>query len=118
LGIWTDDTLDYLPPSILLARDFLRRRNREEWSAEIELMINMHHKIRKYEDDARPLVETLRRADLVDVSLGLVKWGVSKDYIKKVKTAFPNSGFHMRLNQLAISWFFRHPLNPLPFVKW
>ena len=118
LGIWTNDTIDYIPPSILLAKEYLTGRNLEQWINEIELMIEMHHKIRKYEDNNYPLVEVFRRADLVDVSLGLVKWGLPKDYISNIKTTFPNSGFHMRLNQLAVSWFFRHPLNPLPFVKW
>jgi hypothetical protein len=118
LGIWTNDTVDYLPPSILLAKEYLKGRNLEHWFIEIELMIDMHHKFRKYEVNNYPLVEVFRRADLVDVSLGVVKWGLPKDYIRNIKTKFPNSGFHKRLNQLAVRWFFRHPLNPLPFMKW
>ena len=118
LGIWTDHTVDYLPPSIHLAKNYLRKRNLENWIIEIELMIDMHHKFSRYKNNDFPLVEVFRKADLVDVSLGIVKWSLSKDYIRKVKEAFPNSGFHKRLNQLAVNWIFRHPLNPLPFIKW
>ena len=118
LGIWTNGTVDYLPPSIDLANEYLKRRNLEQWSSEIELMIDMHHKIRQIEDNQYSLVETFRRADLVDVSLGLVKWGLPKDYIRNIKTNFPNSGFHKRLLQLALRWFIRHPLNPLPMMRW
>ena len=118
LGIWTNDTVDYLQPSILLAKEYLKRRNIEQWFIEIELIIDMHHKIRKYEDAGHPLVEVFRRADLVDVSLGVIKWGLPADYIKSIKVRFPNSGFHKRLTQLAVRWFLEHPLNPLPFTKW
>jgi small-conductance mechanosensitive channel len=118
LGIWTNDTVDYLQPSIVLAKEYLKRRNLEEWSVEIELMIDMHHKFRKYADDNHPLVELFRRADLVDVSLGIVKFSLSTDYIKNVKIEFPNAGFHKRLIQLTIREFFRNPLKPLPMMKW
>ncbi|HIE02259.1 MAG TPA: HD domain-containing protein [Thiotrichaceae bacterium] len=118
LGIWTDNTVDYLQPSIVLAKEYLKRRNLDEWSVEIELMIDMHHKFRKYADNNHPLVELFRRADLVDVSLGRVKFSLSTDYIGKIKKAFPNSGFHKKLIQLTIRAFFKNPLKPLPMMKW
>lgn len=118
LGIWTNDTLDYLPPSVALAKAYLKQRNRRKWSAEIALMIDLHHKLRPVEKDKPSLVEVFRRADLVDVSLGKVKFGLSKEDVKDVRTAFPNSGFHKRLTQLAVRELFRHPLKPFPFVRW
>jgi len=118
LGIWTNDTVDYLQPSIVLAKEYLKRRHLEEWSVEIELMIDMHHKFRKYADDNHPLVELFRRADLVDVSLGIVKFSLSTDYIKNVKIEFPNAGFHKKLIKLTIREFFRNPLKPLPMMRW
>ena len=118
LGIWTDDTLDYLPPSASAANAYLQGRGLSGWAVEIGLMINLHHKLSKYEDDANPLVELFRRADLVDVSLGMVKFGLSPDIVENVKCMFPNAGFHKRLTQLAAREFFRHPFRPLPFLKW
>jgi hypothetical protein len=48
MEIWTDDTVNYLQPFIGLAKEYLKRRNLEEWSVEIELMIDLHRKFRKY----------------------------------------------------------------------
>lgn len=118
LGIWTDNTVDYLPPSISLAKDYLERKNLLQWSEEIELIIDMHHKLTKYNNKNYPLVELFRRADLVDVSLGAVKWGLSNDCIRDIKAKYPNAGFHDCLNQLFIKAILTSPLNPLPMMKW
>ncbi len=118
LGIWTNDTLDYLPPSVICAKEYLKQRNLEQWSVEIALMIDLHHKLTPVEDDHHPLVEVFRRADLIDVALGTVKFGLPKDDIENVRSKFPNSGFHKRLTQLAVRELFRNPLKPFPFVKW
>ncbi len=118
LGIWSKGTLDYLPPSIDLAKEYLEQNGREAWIPEIELMIDMHHKVRKYSDDRYPLVEVFRKADLVDVSMGSVTAGLSKSYIKDVRDWFPNAGFHKRLGELAWAWFVKHPLSLPPFLKW
>jgi hypothetical protein len=106
LGIWTSHTFDYLPPSVALAKTYLTQNNLQQWSPEIELMIEMHHKLRKYQDERYPLVELFRKGDLVDFSLGIVKCGL------------PNAGFHKRLAQLELSWFPRRLLNPVPVLKW
>src|SRR5215470_290714 len=39
MGIWTDGTWDYLPPSIELARAHLERIGKTEWTPEITSMI-------------------------------------------------------------------------------
>lgn len=90
----------------------------QEWSPEIELMINEHHKLTKYKDDRYPLVEIFRQGDLVDFSLGMFKFGLSMHDIQQVKIQFPNAGFHKRLAQLAGQWFTRHPFTLPPFMKW
>lgn len=118
LGIWSDNTIDYLPPSVALARDYLREQGLEPWSQEIELMIDQHHKFNPYSDGHYPLVEIFRRADLVDFSLGMVKAGVRGSYIRQMKDAFPNAGFHKRLLQLAWQQLKKDPLNPAPMMKW
>ncbi|MNT51129.1 hypothetical protein D3C72_1880800 [compost metagenome] len=81
-------------------------------------MIDMHHKITKYDDDSLPLVEVFRRADLVDVSLGVVTFGISKDLIHQIKEAFPNHSFHKMLCRTSAQWLLKHPLNPIPILKW
>lgn len=118
LGIWSDNTFDYFPPSIVLAEDYLKQNDLEQWIPDISLMIDLHHKLRKYKDEPSPLVEIFRQGDLVDFSLGIVKCGLPGTYIKSVKKQFPNAGFHKRLVKLAGRWFCRHPLNPVPVLKW
>jgi hypothetical protein len=118
LGIWANGTVDYLPPSIALANDYLQRNQLDAWIDEVALMIDMHHKLRAYGDPAYPLVEVFRRGDLVDFSLGVVRFGLPGALVREVKDAFPNAGFHKRLMQLAGGWFSKHPLSPPPFVKW
>ena len=116
LGIWSADTWDYLPPSIDLANRYLERTSREDWQDEISTMIDLHHRIRRCEDGS--LVEIFRRGDLVDFSLGLFKCGIRRDFIRAVKLEFPNAGFHRQLATHACRWTVRHPLNPVPVLKW
>jgi hypothetical protein len=118
LGIWANDTFDYLSPSVALAKVYLEQNKLEAWIPEIELMIDSHHKLRKYQDERYPLVEVFRQGDLVDFSLGIVKCGLPKSYIQSVQNRFPNAGFNKRLVQLELDWFSRHPWNPLPVLKW
>jgi hypothetical protein len=118
IGLWTENTLDYIPPSIPLAMEYLMKNNLESWSEEIELMISEHHKLREYEDTNYPLVEVFRKGDLVDFSLGFVKFGIPEEFINELKVKIPNAGFHKMLLIRATKWFSRHPLNPAPMMKW
>ena len=118
LGIWSGRTFDYLPPSIALAKEYLRKNGLEQWSAEIEAMIDLHHKIRPHHEERHPLIESFRRSDLVDVSLGVVTFGLPRAQVRAIRDRFPNAGFHKRLVTLGAGWFSKHPLNPLPVLKW
>lgn len=115
LGIWTAGTFDYLAPSIVLARDFLQAHGRESWSDDVALMIDQHHKLRSRPE---PLVEAFRRADLIDVSWGTVKFGLPRDSVYEVQRAFPDAGFHALLLKLGAKWFAKHPLRPIPVLRW
>jgi len=118
IGIWIEDTVDYIPPSIPPTMEYLKNRNLDAWSEEIKLMITEHHKIREYKDTTYPLVELFRKGDLVDFSFGIFKFNISKTYLKEVKAKFPNSDFHKNLGKRAARWFLKHPLNPAPMMKW
>ena len=118
LGIWSDCTVDYLPPSIARARAYLQEQALDRWLADVMPMIAFHHQVTAHHDDARPLIEIFRRADLVDVSLGLVRFGLPRSFVSRVRAQFPNAGFHQRLLRLAATGLFTQPLRPLPFFKW
>jgi len=118
IGIWIENTVDYIPPSIPPAMMYLKHRNLEAWGVEIELMIAEHHKVTKYEDQTYPIVELFRKGDLVDFSFGLFKFGIPESYIKNVKGEFPNADFHKNLGKRAGAWIIKHPLDPAPMMKW
>ena len=116
IGIWTEKTFDYLPPSIDSAASHLRKTDRSEWIGQISQMIDQHHKLRRFSDDR--LTEIFRQGDLVDFSLGAITHGLDRDFVRDVKNRFPNDGFHAGLLRTAGHWLVRHPLNPLPVAKW
>ncbi len=118
LGIWARGTFDYLSPSIALAKEYLSARGLDGWMPEIERMIDLHHKLRRVRDEGSPLVEVFRKGDLVDLSLGLVRFGLARGSVRAVRHRFPNAGFHGRLVRIAGGWLRRHPSNPLPVLKW
>jgi hypothetical protein len=118
LGIWSDRTFDYLPPSIARARAYLETTDRGELVPEVDALIAEHHKLRAYRGPQSRDVELFRRADLVDVSVGLIRFGVPSSTIRAVKAAFPDLGFHGRLVSLAARQLVKSPLRPLPMVRW
>ncbi len=117
LGIWTHHTFDYLKPSVGLACAHLIGTGQDEWSAEITEMILQHHKLFPYRRHPQWLVEPLRRADLVDVSAGLVTFGLPRELIREIYATWPTEGFHKRLVQLELARLRRYPWNPLPMVR-
>ncbi len=117
LGIWTDHTFDYLPPSRGRAGAYLRASGREAWLPEIDAMILEHHKLRRYKENSGWLVEAFRRADLVDVSYGARAFGLPRALVRDVYARYPDEGFHARLVQLAWQRFKQHPLSPLPMMR-
>jgi len=117
IGIWTDRTFDYLTPSARLASAHSSRAGKEAWIPEVTEMILEHHKISRYRGDRRWLVEPFRRADWIDVSRGLVTFGLSRVFIREVFRTWPNAGFHKRLAQLELARLRTHPWSPLPMMR-
>lgn len=118
IGLWSDHTVDYIPPSVAQVRRYLADNGLHDWSEEIALMVEWHHKLRPWRDDRYPLVERFRKADLVDFSLGFFRCGLPRACIREVKAALPNAGFHSFLLRGAKDWFSRHPLSAPPFLRW
>lgn len=118
IGIWTDNTLDYLSPSVPPARKYLDEHGLTDWTQEISEMILEHHKIREVKDGVTPMVELFRKGDLVDFSKGMVRFGLPRKVVNEVMQTFPNAGFHSMLMKLTGKWLVKHPLNPLPMMKW
>ena len=118
LGIWTAHTFDYLDPSSCLAHDYLKAQGLEPLWPEVDLIIQQHHKLHTYAGPLAQSVEAFRRADLVDLSLGLIRCGLPRESIQAVRSQFPNAGFHARLVACTGQQFLRTPFNPLPMLRW
>lgn len=92
-------TLDYLVPSIAAQDAWLQEIGRENWSDELALIVAQHHRLSRYGPTRphAPLVEAFRRADLVDVSQGLIRFGLPTSYVKEVRAAFDAGVFFKRV---------------------
>lgn len=117
LGIWTAGTFDYLRPSMALAKAYLIRSGQPEWVTEVNAMIFEHHKILPYRGVGQPLIETFRKADWIDVTRGLLTFGIPRRFVADLYTTWPSTGFHRRLVQLAAQRFRSDPWSPLPMVR-
>jgi hypothetical protein len=107
----------YLEPSSEAARDYLDETDRVTLKPLVTDLIVCHHKLTQYCGEHGPLVEYFRRADSIDLTLGIIRPGVSGPFIRSVKEAFPNAGFHKLLVKNLVLYAFRHPLKPFPMMR-
>ena len=116
IGIWPERTLNYLEPSAKRAESYLAKNGIADWQPQIRQLICQHHKLRSFQSDR--LVEAFRKGDLVDFSLGIFKCGLPRSFVSEVRSAFPNQGFHKCLAGIAANWIIRHPLDPVPVIRY
>lgn len=117
IALWTHNRVDYLVPSYQDCHQWLEKHGLGDWKEEIQIIIDMHHLISEYQGPYAKLAEVFRKADLVDFSLGIVKNGISHSFIKAVKKAIPNAGFHKTLMRFTLIQLGRNPLNPFPMMR-
>ncbi|MFP6581831.1 MAG: phosphohydrolase [Candidatus Hydrogenedentota bacterium] len=117
VGIWLNKTMHYLDPSRAHAAQWLDERGLNDWAPEVDRMIEYHHKLSVYTSDHASLVEAFRRADLVDVTLGMQASGLPKPFVSSVKKAFPDHGVHWALAKGLSGYMVTHPWNPLPMMR-
>jgi len=118
LGIWTAHTFDYLAPSIKLACGHLESAGHGDWRDTVAGMIREHHKVRRFHGADAEFIEPFRRADWIDVSLGVLSFGLPRQKLRDIMTRWPNAGFHKRLAQLTFTRLRKRPLSPIPVLKW
>ncbi len=116
IGIWTSGTFDYLAPSVALAKEYIAGKQLSLSEETVEQIISNHHKVTTYQDNK--LAEAFRKADLVDLSLGIISHGVSGKEIAGIYDTFPGEWFHRFILGEIFKNALRHPLNPLPVMKW
>ncbi len=110
--------LDYLGPSIRTQDAWLRRAGREAWASELAVVVAEHHRLTPYRGRHAHLAEAFRRADLVDVSQGLIRGGLPRGYVTEVRAAFDVGAFFTRVIPLLVLRRLRHrPLDPMPHLR-
>lgn len=117
IGVWTVGSLDYLEPSRVLAAEYLAEVGKTAWAPEIEAMVVEHHKLRSAGASAGPLVEPFRKADWIDVSLCALSFGLDRAFLREVREAFPNAGFHKLLMKATAKQLRTDPLHPMPMIR-
>jgi hypothetical protein len=114
LGIWTAGTLDYLAPSADLAAAYAGEFGIDDID-QLRALVTEHHRLRPVEDR---VTETFRQADLIDVSHGVLRHGIGRSTIRAAVDALPYNGFHAFLAKGLTGYAVRHPLRPLPMMRW
>lgn len=117
LGIWTAGSFDYLAPSEALARAYLEGQQRTELIPVVVAMIGEHHRVSPVPPGHDPRIEAFRRADWIDVSLGLCRFDLQPEDFNRILRRFPRLGFHRRLLRFSLKHALQHPLRPLPMLK-
>lgn len=117
MGIWSDGTFDYLAPSMARAAAWLETAGRTDLIAQVSAMIGQHHKVRAAGPATDP-VEIFRRADWMDVTLGLLNAGLPRARYRELLQRYPDAGFHLRLVELSGKQLLTSPLKPLPMFRW
>lgn len=117
IGIWTDGTFDYIAPSIEKAKKFMESNDARVQSDEIVAMIEWHHKVSSYTGPYAATTECFRKADWIDVALGLLAFDYPRSAFRQIRRQYPSHGFHRFLVKESALNAWRHPLNPLPMFR-
>ncbi len=114
LGIWTAGTFDYLTPSADLGAQHAGEFGVTD-IGQLRALVTEHHRLRRVDDR---LTETFRQADLVDVSHGLLHNRIGRSAVRAAVAQLPYCGFHAFLAKGLTGYAARHPLRPLPMMRW
>ena len=119
IAAWPGGNLEYLSPSADQADTYLEQIGRSAWKPEMRLMIESHHKITAYKGQSQDWVEPIRHADWCDGSFATMRFGLPKGFVDEVRAAFPLDPFYpAHVYKATFKWMLRHPLNPIPILRW
>jgi hypothetical protein len=111
-------SLDYLGSSIRAQDAWLAATGRSAWSDELAVVVASHHRLTPCRGAHATLAEAFRRADLADLSQGVIVWGMSRAHVRAVRRAFDVGTFFTRVVPRAIARnTLHHPLDPLPILR-
>jgi len=100
LGFWCNRRIDYLEPSISLAKSQVNETDAESITA----IIRNHHRWFTYRGAHAQLAEPVRKGDWIDVTKGRRLFGMPKQLQTEVDNAIPELGFRAQLIATSRSW--------------
>ena len=115
LGVWIHRTMDYLDSSIDMAQNHCENQGIDQTS--VKLIINHHHQFSIYSGQKKALVESFRRADLADLSFGIIRFGLPRKLYQNLKEEFPFLGFHQLIYKMVLQHALSHPTKPFPMIR-
>jgi HD domain-containing protein len=119
LPFFLDGDLDYLGRACEWTRDHLKATGQADWEPEIRLMIENHHKVRRYRGPSPALVEAMRKADWIDVSFTGLRFGIPRSFVREVSAALPiNDAYTGVALPMIGRYAIRHLRRPLPMMRW
>jgi hypothetical protein len=111
-------SLNYLGLSISTMDAWLQRTGRGAWGEELAVIVAKHHHLTTYRGRHATLAEPFRRADLNDLSQGLIRAGIPREHVRAVRSSIDVGCFFTRTVPGAIvRHLIRHPLDPLPITR-
>ena len=116
LDIWIGQTMDYLSGSKELAVKYLKSKKLEEHEEDVRMMISNHHKILPVKQAV--VAEIFRKADLIDLTSGFVKFNLPKSLIKDLEEQYPRREFSKKITKMALKYAINHPTRPFPMLGW
>ena len=116
LDIWTSKSMDYLPGSAALARQYLLDSDFGLLPEEMDFIIQNHHKLRPITGNIE--AEAFRKADLTDVTAGHRRFNIPESIISETEKKFPRKGFTPLVLKKSLVHALNHPLRPFPMIKW
>ncbi|MDQ6805543.1 MAG: hypothetical protein M3065_11385 [Actinomycetota bacterium] len=97
---------------------WLESTGRSEWGHELAVVVAEHHRLTPYRGAHAMLAEAFRRADLADLSQGLMCSGIPRTHVRAVRASFSVGPFFTRVVPGAVvRHLAHHPLDPLPIVR-
>lgn len=111
-------SLNYLGPSIHTMDAWLRRTGRDAWAEELAVVVAEHHRLFPCRGPHAELAEAFRRADVNDVSQGVIRAGLPRAHVRAVRKEIDVDVFFTRTVPRAIArQLIRHPLDPFPILR-
>jgi hypothetical protein len=115
LDIWISGTMDYLGGSADLAIEHVRKNELKIDTTVLNEVITKHHKLTKIKNC--PEAEAFRKADLIDLTAGWIRFNVPQSIIVDTERRYPRLGFTKNVISKTSSWALKHPFHPFPMMK-